>query len=382
MDYVVTAGLQPPVQTTALDELQQEGVVSLLDRQLGQVEGVTGPSDEDIDVLDYRISAHAEGATVMLALDAPSLRAAEEAAAQVLDELIGESEPLVNWAVARSEVRITEDEFNQSLAAASGEEPQGPRDEVEAALEAAIDEVLEGSETPEAVAPSMDGGNWRDKLSELAPRLRAFDSTAFASSGGADPEQARMAAGALVHAVSVVTDELFYDELALTINDATVSEAVGLLVLEELPPCYQHRYDSWFARALLLSSAAVATRLSGRSWTPPRCVAEAFALRLLINEARVVLEAAELLEWEQSEPLFAAFTDRAFADTAHEELYEVNFSLVSGAESGKPATEISDTRVNEVEDALRARGLAFDQWFEVDAQDPPDTATGLHPYLL
>ncbi|MDR7303041.1 hypothetical protein [Haloactinomyces albus] len=380
MDYVVTAALQPPVQATVLDELQQEGVVSLLDRQLGQVEGVTGPESEEIDVLDYRINASAEGVTVMLALDAPSLRAAEEAAAQVLDELIGESEQLVNWTVAQSEVRITEDEFNQSLAAASGSSEE-PRDEIEAALEAAVDEALGDSETSMPGTAAPDGGSWRDRLIELAPRLRAFDSTAFAPSGEADQETTRLAAGALIHAVSVVTDELFYDELALTINDATVREAVGLLVLEELPPCYQHRYDSRFTRALLLSSAAVAARLTERSWTPPRCVAESLALRLLVNEARVVLEAAELLEWEQSEPLFATFTGRAFADTGHEELYEVDFPLVSGAEFDEPSTEISQARIIEVEDALRVRGLAFEQWFQVRAQEPFENSDGLHPYL-
>ncbi|WP_114453749.1 hypothetical protein [Halopolyspora algeriensis] len=381
MDYVVTAALQPPVQATGLDELQQEGVTSLLDRQLGRVEGVTGPRDEEIDVLDYRINADAEGVAVMLALDAPSLRTAEEAAAQVLDELIAESEQLANWTVARSEVRITEDEFNQSLAAAS-EGSGASGDEVDAALEAAVDEALEGSEASIPDVSALESENWRGKLADLAPRLRAFDSSVFARSGEADPERARMAAGALIHAVSVVTDELFYDELALTINDATVSEAVGLLVLEELPPCYQHRYDSRFARALLLSSAAVAARLTARSWTPPRCVAESLALQLLINEARVVLEAAELLEWEQSEPLFAAFADRAFADVGYGELYEVDFPLVSGAESGDPATEISQARVSEVEEALRVRGLAFEQWFRVQPEDATSPSEGLHPYFL
>lgn len=376
MDYVVTAGLEPPVQTTGLDELQQEGVVALLDRQLGQVEGVAGPEEEDIDVLDYRISVRPEGASVMLALDAPSLRAAEEAAKTVLDELLGESEPLVNWSVAHSEVRITEDEFNQSLEAARGEEP---RSETEAALEAAVEEALEGSEETGPNESVLESDAWRAKLIGLSEQLRSFDLGAFAPVGaGEHDERSRIAAGALAHAVQVVTDELFYDELALTINDATVSEAVGLLVLEELPPCYQHRYDAWFARAILLSSAAVATRLTEPSWGRPRTVAEALALRLFINEARVVLEAAELMEWEDSEPVFAAFAARAFADSAHEDLYEIDFPLtVEGAETGT----VSRSRIEEVEGELHARGLTFDQWFHQRAAQDTAVAEGIHPYL-
>src|ERR1700754_1792249 len=62
VDYVVTAGLAPPVETPELDALQREGVAALLDRQLALVEGVVGPDDKDIDVLDYRITVHPDGA--------------------------------------------------------------------------------------------------------------------------------------------------------------------------------------------------------------------------------------------------------------------------------------------------------------------------------
>ena len=131
MDYVVTAGLEPPLETAELDALQREGVAALLDRQLGLVEGVAGPQDADIDVLDYRITVHPDGATVVLALDAPSLRAAEGATATVLDELVRETNLLTGWVVTESKVQITEDEFNQSLAAAE--------DSAEAELEAAVE---------------------------------------------------------------------------------------------------------------------------------------------------------------------------------------------------------------------------------------------------
>lgn len=364
MDYVVTAELEPPVEAKALDPLQQEGVAALLDRQLALVEGVSGPEDDDIDVLDYRITVHPDRASVVLALDAPSLLSAESAAATVLDELLGEIELLTGWTVAESEVRITEDEFNQSLAAADGVAATGETDS-DSALEAAIEEALESSEEDE---PALDTEHWRKKLAESAPQLRAFDLGAFTLDGADDTEQAQLAAGALIHAVRVVTDEIFYDELALAINNASVSDAVGLLVLEELPPCYDHRYDSLFARAFLLSSAAVAAHLAEPGWTAPRCTAEALALHLFINEAQVLLEAAELMEWSQSDAVFAGFLGRALHDTDHEKLFELDFD----------ATDEAD--LTRIDDELRARGLAFEQWFHPRTTDT-GAAGGLHPYL-
>ncbi|QUH00483.1 hypothetical protein HUO13_06300 [Saccharopolyspora erythraea] len=357
MDYVVTAELEPPVDASDLDPLQREGVAALLDRQLALVEGVSGPAEADIDVLDYRITVHPNGASVVLALDAPGLLPAEEAAAMVLNELIGESELLVGWSVAHSEVRITEDEFNQSLAAAE----RVGQDAGDTGLEAAVEEALESAGEEEA---SLDTEHWRLKLDELAGGLRAFDLDVF---GTNSPQTARLAAGALIHAVRVVTDEIFYDELALAVNNASADDAVGLLVLEELPPCYEHRYDAWFARAFLLSSAAVAARLTEPSWTPPRTVAEALALRLFINEAQVLLEAAELMSWEDGEPVFASFAGKAFAGTDHEDLYLVDLMALGDSPDAMSAR---------LEEQFRERGLTFDQWFE-----PRDTGTGMHPYL-
>ena len=246
---MVTAELEPPAGAAELDALQQEGVVALLDRRLALVEGVTGPDETDIDVLDFRISTRPNGANVELLLDAPTLAAAEWAAATVLDELLGEIELLHAWTVADSEVRITEDEFNQSLAAADElAEPDG----APAELQAAVEEALESA--PE---PSWETDRWRETLLECAERMGAFGAEAFTPPGGS-ADAAKLAAGALIHAVRVVTDEIFYDELSLAINNATVHEAAGLLVLEELPDCYSEHYDSTFARAFLLSSAVVA----------------------------------------------------------------------------------------------------------------------------
>ncbi|PRW62913.1 hypothetical protein CEP50_13295 [Actinopolyspora mortivallis] len=383
VDYVVTAGVRPPADISKLDPLQQEGVVSLLDHQLGRVEGVAGPDAEDIDVLDYRIEVGPDGASVMLAVDAPSLRAAETAAANVVQEVLADSPVLEHWTLTRSEVKITEDEFNESLAAAE-QNAGGGSEETDPRLQAEIEEAFEqaeflgagswergsseisGAERAQATEES-ETERWRARLRELSGKLRAFSGAAFGTAG-ADP-RAEIAAGALVHAVSVVTDELFYDELALTVNDATADEAVGLLVLEELPLCYQHNYDARFTRSLLLSSALVATRLTGRQWRPPRCVAESLALRLFVNEARVVLEATELMSWSESEPLFEAFLDNANPDRAYEELFSVE---VPGDESERIAGFDSE----ETERRLRERGLAFDQWFGISGEGD----TGQHPY--
>ncbi|SDP85481.1 hypothetical protein SAMN04487905_110209 [Actinopolyspora xinjiangensis] len=388
VDYVVTAGLRPPVDISKLDPLQQEGVVSVLDHQLGRVEGVAGPEEEDIDVLDYRIEVGPDGATVMLAVDAPALSAAENAAANVVREILLDSQVLEHWTLTHSEVKITEDEFNESLAAA--EQHTGERlGEADERLQAEIEEAFEQAELPEsdpwrgeAVPEERTSGSragtaetesWRLRLYELSERLRAFSEEAFGANE-ANGQRAKLAAGALIHAVSVVTDELFYDELALTVNDATADGAVGLLVLEELPPCYQHNYDARFTRSLLLCSAAVATRLTGTRWQPPRCVAEALALRLFVNEARVVLEATELMSWDESAPLFEAFAAHACPDNAYEELFTVGTAAAEGADSSEEAVT-----GEAVEQRLRTRGLAFEQWFS--KREEANTATGQHPYL-
>jgi hypothetical protein len=360
VDYSVSAELEPPVGVTELDALQQEGVASILDRHLALVEGVSGPDGTSIDVLDFHVAVHSRGANVVLSLEAPSLMAAENAAASVLNEMISENELLTGWLVTNPEVQLTEDEFNERLAAA-GLESVESNGEVQPELSAAVEEALEGQQ------PAMTADQWRTELLKFAPQLRAFSPRDFAP--GQPEELNRLASGALVHAIRVVTDEIFYDELALAINNATVADAIGLLVLEELPPCYDHRYDSAFARAFLLASSMVATRLTSPDWRPPRTVAEALALQLFINEARVVLEATELLSWDGSEPLFAEFSRQAFAELNPAELYEVEVPVTDGGAE-------SSARAKQTEAGLRAHGLAYEQWFI-----PRDGAAGMHPYL-
>lgn len=378
MDYAVTAELKPSGDTE-LDALQQEGVAAVLDRQLALIEGIAGSEEGDIDVLDYRITVHPAGANVVLALDAPSLSAAEQAAASVLGQLLQESDLLGSWNVDHSEVRITEDEFNLSLAGAEGEDAEVDLSSAEGADEellAALEEALTESDEPEELGTE----EWREVLNAQADQLRAFDLSAFvAAPQDSDSEQhARLAAGALLHSATFVTEALYQDELTLTVHDATVAEVDDLLVLSDLPVCYSFRYDTTFSRALLLASAAVAARLTTEDWTPPRTVAEALCLQLVINAARETLEAAELLNWEDSETLFETFAQRAFADRAFEELFDIDRSLdpESEEEEGAETAEEDERGPEEIDEQLRGKGLAIDQWFV------PDTTDGLHPYLL
>lgn len=374
MDYAVTAELKTPGEAE-LDALQQEGVAAVLDRQLALIEGIAGEDEGEIDVLDYRIAVHASGASVVLALDAPSLTDAEQAAAAVLDQLLQESELLTTWTVDHSEVQITEDEFNLSLAAAEGAEDGGgaletsegqPDEQLLAALEQALTEAEDDTE--------LGSDEWREVLGTQADQLRAFDLTAFVAVPEDDEseQRARLAAGALVHAATFVTEALYQDELTLALQGASVADVDDLLVLTDLPPCYDFRYTTTFARALLLSTAAVATRLTAREWVPPRTVAECWGVRLMVDAARETLEAAELLSAEVAAQLFDTFLEQALPDRSFEELYEIDRSLDSAEDTGAPGERPAE----EVEDELRGRGLAIDQWFV------PEDTEGLHPYLL
>src|SRR5690606_42095160 len=127
--------------------------------------------------------------------------AAENAAASVLNEMISENELLTGWLVTNPEVQLTEDEFNERLAAAglASVESNG---EVQPELSAAVEEALEGQE------PAMTADQWRTERLEFAPQLRAFSRRDFAPS---QPEEVnRVASGALVHAGAAGTDGIVY----------------------------------------------------------------------------------------------------------------------------------------------------------------------------
>ncbi|HEY8371222.1 MAG TPA: hypothetical protein VIL00_00620 [Pseudonocardiaceae bacterium] len=325
MDYGVMAILVPPVGMPELDELQRAGVTALLDGHLAQLEGATGPDGSEIDLLDYRVVSRPDGADVHLTLEAPSLVVAEEAAAAVLDDILDSTGLLAEWSVTDCQVRLSEEEFQESF------HGPAPTEETPAAL-------------PPVEQPDVDATRWQERLLAAAEQFRAFDVDDVFAPGGRDggPDQvARLAAGALMHAVTVITDGLFYDAALLAENYVTVadSQGQGLIVLEDLPPEYADRYDALFTRKFLLASAAVATRLAAPDWVPPNCPAEARALRLFVTEARVILDSADLVPWDESEELYTRFLRH----------------VLDGVDEDRP----------------------FEEWF----LPYPDRVPGLHPYL-
>lgn len=129
-------------------------------------------------------------------------------------------------------------------------------------------------------------------------------------------------AGALFQAGAIVVDLLFEDLAVLTRagEGATVAGLADevFLALEGLPPRFADRYDEAFARAMVVAVADVTRRLVA-GWEPLGCVAEELGLRLLLDQAEVQLEDAEVpvgAGWR------AWLEEYLFEDPDHEMLYE------------------------------------------------------------
>lgn len=60
----------PPAGGVPLDELQQEGVASLLVGALDEVGGATGPDGTEAEFVRYWAAAYPEGALVLLMVNA------------------------------------------------------------------------------------------------------------------------------------------------------------------------------------------------------------------------------------------------------------------------------------------------------------------------
>lgn len=157
----------------------------------------------------------------------------------------------------------------------------------------------------------------RRSLLALAPQCRAFGDGVFGFSGPDDPDRAALHRGALVAASVVGLDQLFDDLEALGAASEKGREfdfeQSGLL--GELPRRFRRRYTEGFARRFLLAYAAVGTRLAQPHWSLCATVAEELALRLLVDQAQVHLEAAGV------DADFARFEDVAFEDFDHEYLF-------------------------------------------------------------
>jgi hypothetical protein len=322
VEYQLTAEVDPPVDTPALDALQRHGVAALLDEHLELLAEIEGPDGVEIEPLDHRISVHPGGASITWVLDAPALAFAEDAARQVLTELLERTELLTDWSVRRCEVTASDEELAAAL--------QGISDSEEGDVEIEID--LDELDTVEALGDlnEPDNEERRERLLDAAGTLGAFgpDSFGFDEEADEDDESAitveatELAAGALMIGVEVVTEELFADVQTLEEAGTPASEQEVLWVLHNLPTRYAGHYTALFAKKFLVTVAVLGYRLEQPDWDGPRTIAEALAIRLVKSAAENQLDLAGLLEEVPLARMFEVFDEYAFADIDVDEFFE------------------------------------------------------------
>ncbi|WP_158684937.1 hypothetical protein [Streptomyces sp. LaPpAH-108] len=179
MTYVVTVTMTPPEGTSDLDALQREGVLFLLRKGFDSLEAIEGPDGMEVDLMDDLIAVHPGGALLKLFVDAPALEFAEEAAREVVTELLDTSEPLADWLITRCAVELNSELLQESLDAADGPDAP-PADPAERARRHAAGDLPHAA--PGTPAPSETEA-MRTRLRELAPVLTSFPLTAFGYAG-------------------------------------------------------------------------------------------------------------------------------------------------------------------------------------------------------
>jgi hypothetical protein len=174
-----------------------------------------------------------------------------------------------------------------------------------------------GQQQPAGSESEIDWRAWVERHADL---LRAFESDTFAAEDD-DAGLSRPAAGALIFASSYLIDELFQDIRSLAEKGGAVADSDGFFVLEDLPRRFAHHYDGRFAHKFLVATVSITGRLSAEQWAPPASVAEALALRLVVERAKFLLVDHGIVPKERVRNLYADFEDAAFDDTDHELLY-------------------------------------------------------------
>lgn len=310
--------------TPELDALQREGVVFLLRKGLDSIEAIEGPDGMEVDLTDDVIAVHPEGALLKLFVDAPALEFAEDAAREVVSELLERSELLAGWEITRCEVDLHPDLLQESLDAADGPDAP-PADPAERARRLAASEpAAPPSRLDEAEVEAM-----RDKLRSLAPTLRAFPLESFGWSKpeaedepSVSREAAEVAAGALVYAIDLLVDELFTDLAGLEEDGPTVAESdAPFMILDDLPRRFALQYTVLFARRLIVTAITLTGRLTRPGFGELSCVAEELLMRFLVGQAEVTADLYGLLTEEVGAAL-EAFTDTVFDDIDHDWLHE------------------------------------------------------------
>lgn len=317
MEYQLTAEVVPAADTPALDALQQHGVAALLDEHLDLLAEIEGPDGVEIEPLDHRVSVQPDGASIIWVLDAPALAFAEDAARQVLGELLERTELLADWTVRRCEVTASDEELAAALAEVDTEGADGAADvEIEIDLDE-LDEltVIGGS------ADDLDAK--RVRLVEAAEAMGAFGLDAFGHDEDSEIGEgdAVMVAGAIVTGLELLTEELFIDVQTLEESGTPASEHEVLWALHDLPTGYAGHYSALFAKKFLITTAVLGYRLAQPEWDGPLNTAEMLALRLVETAARNQLASAGL-EGLPLDKMFETFEEYAFGGLDVDELVE------------------------------------------------------------
>jgi hypothetical protein len=342
-----------------MDPLQIEGAASLLSRVLDDIDAVDGPEGVEVVLDRYWVGAHPEGASVLLVLEADSLPVAEEAAREVMVSVLERSELLADWRLTKCEVALDE-HFAEAGIQAPDDAELPPADPAERA-------IWHRRERQAVADPDRPEGeiDWREWTMRHAEQLRAFNREVFDGADG-QSDEARLAAGALIFASTLLVDELFEDiETLRASGDDTVADGDGaFFVLDGLPDRFAHRYDLRFTRNFLIAAIVVTGRLAQPYWASPASVAEALALHVLVERARAFLEMHDLLDADTIIDLYSGFEDAAFDDLDHQWLYQRELDGFEGDED-------FTTR-------MRVTNMRAEEWF----QPVSHSDAHVHPYTI
>lgn len=357
MTYVVTVDAVMPKSAPEMDPLQRAGAVALIEDGFASVEAIEGPDGMEVDLLDTIVAVYPGGALLKMFVDAAALEFAEEAVRSVVGELLQRSELLADWQIERCEVELHPELAQESLAAADG--PDAPPDDL-------ADRKARHTErpTPEDESEGYDAEAQaevvRGQMLARADQLRSFPPVMFGVLDDEDdeeegaiefaisPEDAKLAAGALVYATDILVDELFQDVQTLTEEDTTAAECDSpLWHFVDLPERYALQYGARFARRFLVTVIAMTTRFTDGSFQQLSCVAEELALKLLLTETNVTLETFGLLDDGVSAAL-DSFADNVYEDMDHEWLYDDSMDGIDESAVGE---------------SLGVAPMAFKAWF-------------------
>lgn len=330
MTYVVSVDTHIPSGASEMDPLQRAGAVALLRAGFDSIEAIDGPRGMEIELLDSIVAVYPGGALLKVFVDAPALEFAEEAVRSVVEDLLERSELLSEWFVEQCEVQLHPELAKESLEGADG--PNVPPDDPAARL--ARHTQPASDETGSGVDEEAERDAAQLTIRSMAGELRAFVQGSFGvldeeekeeygdSEFSTSPEDAELAAGALVYGTHLLVDELFQDVHTLTREGTTVADCErALWLLDELPERYALKYDAHFARRFLVMAVAMTTRFTNGSFQQLSCLAEELALRLLLRQATATLDLYGLLDEGVSSAL-NAFADGVYEDMDHDWLYD------------------------------------------------------------